>query len=335
MFTHIILIVLLLPCAWCAGQNYCQPAPQLQADLQKAATSPAKDRTDFDHNVAAFRSLRQQYSQDVFAHERYQDAVQEYGIEGHLRALVEEYQIFQVQNPEDWKYQYLFDRALIGRNTPSAITGLSEIAKDHPEFAPAHRSLAEIYSSEAFRNSDKEQTERERLQALCPGTIMTSRPYPLPEPSALMAEAERLVTNSGNPAEIMQLTNDAIRADEWRLQRIRPFDWYSAGYKKQQQNDLQIEYWRAWELQVRSYWKAGRFAEADKLVKKMEERAAFLHNEADLVRWDALEILVRLYEEGKQRVPASQKLDAMRQLLTQHPDLKRTVQVEELQRNLP
>jgi len=327
-------ILFLISAAWCLPQNFCGPTPEIQTKLKKASSEIGPDPTDFERNVAPYRALRRQVSQDLFVQESYQNAVQQHGIEGHLRTLIEEYQTLQTEHAEDWKYQYLFSRALVGRNTPSAIQGISQIAREHPEFAPAHRSLAEIYGSEAFADPAKEEIEHNRFLALCPGSTVTKRPYPLPDPSTLVAEAEHQLEEAADPTKVVQMAKNGIRADEWRLQRIRPFDWYSVKYKKQQQLELQIEYWRMWTLEVRVYRKAQQLEKADELLKEMEQRSTFLLNEPDTVQWSALSNLARLYEEGKQKDIASQKLEAMRQLLAKHPDSNRTAQLETLQREL-
>lgn len=331
--------VLLLSSSWGLAASVCKPVPKIDAELKHATASGVQDRADFDPNVAPFRVLRERYPQDLFVHERYQDAIEQYGIEGHLRKLIEEYQALLSEHENDVMYQFLFRRALIGRNTPSAIEGMSEILQAHPDFAPAHGALAEIYASPAFRDAEKENVERERLQELCPGYSLRVRPDPLPDPSPLVEQAEHLLTDDGDPKQALQLANDSLRADEWRLQRVRPFDWYSVDYKKQQQTELQAKYWRVWSLEVRAYRKAQQSSKADELLKRMEERATALRNDtdhpnADLAQWDALATLARLYAEGDQKDLAEQKLDAMRQLLVKHPDISRASQVEDLQKTI-
>ena len=54
------------------------------------------------------------------------------------------------------------------------------------------------------------------------------------------------------------MAEQGIRDDEWRLQRIRPFDWYTVDYKRQTQRELQAKYWRLWSIEVRCYRRAGR-----------------------------------------------------------------------------
>ncbi len=139
--------------------------------------------SDFDRALAPLLALRRQHPNDLWVNLRYQDAVQQYGIEGHLRKLTEEYQVLSMQHPDEVTYGYLYARSLMGRNTSSAIQQMTEIITGHPDFAPAHASLAEIYSSTAFHDESREKTERERLLALCPGYSLQQRPAGLPDPS--------------------------------------------------------------------------------------------------------------------------------------------------------
>ena len=173
--------------AWSAE---CNLSPEIRSELAKASNLTALP-SDFDSNVAPLLALRQRHPDDLLVHELYQDAVQRYGIEGHLRKLTEDYQILSMQHPDDLTYDYLYARSLMGRNTPAAIREITKLLEGHPNFAPGHRTLAEIYSAAAFRNDDKEKTEREHFLALCPGAILQQRPGPLPEPSPLVDQAER------------------------------------------------------------------------------------------------------------------------------------------------
>jgi len=338
MCYRIILIALITSvAAWCAAPGGCAPASQIQAELQKAAATPVKDPTDFDHNMAPFLALRTRYPSDLFVHERYQDAVNQYGIEGHLRALTNEYQDLSLKHPDDLMYRYLYARSLMGRGTASAIQSLSEMAAANPNFASAHRTLAEIYGSETFHDARKEKVEREKFFALCPNqqSALTKRPYPLPDLSPLIERAERLLSmNSVNLDPLAEMALRGIHDDEWRLQRIRPFDWYSVEYKRQSMRELQARYWRVWSLQVRCYRKTGQYQKADDLLAVMDQRANSLLKTANSSYFDVLGRMATLYAEGKQQDKATQKLDQMQQLLTQHPDSGRTATLEHLRKQV-
>jgi hypothetical protein len=314
-----------------SAANACEPAPAIRAELERTSAVVAGP-SDFDKNVAPLLSLRRRHPHDLVVHERYQDAVQRYGIEGHLRKLTEEYQVLSMQHSDELMYSYLYARSLIGRNTASAIRQMMQIVADHPEFAPAHRSLAEIHSSAAFHDQEREKAEREHFLALCPGSGLQARPGVLPEPSPLVDQGERLLAENGDPDRIAAMALQGIRDDEWRLQRIRPFDWYSVDYKRQSQRDLQAKYWRVWSIQVHCYRRAGRPEKASELLAMMDQRARLLQNDSGPAYWDALSMVARLYAEANQTESATQKLNSMQQFLAVHPDPQRSDQLEDLRK---
>ena len=279
--------------AWAGKSALCEPAADIRGELEKA-TLPIASAEAFERNIAPLQALRSRSPGDLFVHERYQDAVQQYGIEGHLRQLTEEYQALTLEHPGELMYVYLFARSMIGRNTPSAIERLNEILGKNPDFAPAHRELAEIYASEPFRDSAKEKIEQEKFLSACPGSLLARRPAPLPDPSPLIGRAEQMLAQNGNPEAVAAMALEGLGADEWRLQRIRPHDWYSVDYKRRSQRELQAEYWRVWSLQVRCYRKANQAEKAAELLRLMEQRAAMLP-QSDPNYPEALAILARLH----------------------------------------
>jgi len=304
IFLRIAVFALLsLANAWAGQLAVCEPSAEVRAALEKAAALSVADPTASDQNIAPFQALRERYPGELFVHERYQDAVQQYGIEGHLRELTENYQALALEH-SGVIYRYLFARSTIGRSTVSAIQQMNDIVAEHPEFAPAHRALAEIYGSETFHNAGKEKIEWEQFSSLCPGTALARRPAPLPEPSPLIERAEKLLLQDGaDPSRAAAMAIEGLRADEWRLQRIRPFDWYSVEYKRQNQRHLQTEYWRVWGLQVRCYRKAHQMEKAAELLRTIEQRAARLRS-SDPSYSDALDILARLHAEGGEKAQA-------------------------------
>jgi hypothetical protein len=313
------------------GARFCGPRPEILAELENAAAIRISDRSAFDQNVAAFQALRERYPNDLFVHESYQNAVQRLGIEGHLRGLTDDYQTLAAEHPGELMYRYLYARSLIGRGTYPAIQEMNEILAGKPEFAPARRMLAGIYSSEAFRDVAKEKLEREKFLSLCPGYVVAAYPILAPDTSPLIDQAERLLAEGGDPDHVAALAQQGLNDDEWRLQRIRPFDWYSVGYKIQNQRQLQAEYWRVWSLQVRCYRKAGKAEKATELLATMSERAAQTRMMPGNAYWDALGLLAGLYAEGNQRQQAEEKIDAMRKIVAERPDSVRASQIANLE----
>jgi hypothetical protein len=327
-----LLLVALMSAATAQGAQagLCGPAPEIRAELQKASESTVVDPTAFDTNVAPFLAVLQRHRDDIFVNERYEEAVQQYGVEGYLRALTEEYQSLSGQHPGDLTYHYLFVRSLIGRNTPSAIRELSEIATENPDFAPVHGALAAIYASDAFHDAAKEKTETERFEALCPGASLPSLVPALPPISPQFAEAELMFEQNGDAAKIVAMAEQSLHDDEWRLQRVRPFDWYTVDYKRQTQREMQAEYWKVWSLEVRSWRKAGNIQKADALLAQMDQRSMMLHKNTDPVYWLALSTITRLYAEGNQKIRARTRFDELKQFLAEHPDADHATQLKQL-----
>ena len=306
MFLRLVVFALLGSATTWAGQSAaCEPPAEIRAQLDKAAAVPVADLVAFDKNVAPFAALRSKHAADLFVQERYQDAVQQYGIEGHLRQLSEEYQNLALAHPGELMYRYLAARSLMGRGTASAIQQMNDILSEYPEFAPAHRALAEIYGAEMFRDPGKEKIERERFLALCPQSVIERRPTPLPDRTPLIDRAEQMLANGGDPDAAASMALDGLRADEWRLQRIRPFDWYSVEFKRQNQRELQAEYWRVWGVQVRCYRKAQHPEKAAELLAMMEQRATLLRS-SDPNYSTALAILARLHAESGHKAQENQ-----------------------------
>jgi pentatricopeptide repeat protein len=86
----------------------------------------------------------------------------------------------------------------------------------------------------------------------------------------LVDQAESLLTQYADPIRVAAIAEQGVRDDEWRLQRIRPFDWYTVDYKRQAQRDLQAKYWRMWSIEVRCYRHAGQPEKAAELLAVME-----------------------------------------------------------------
>ena len=285
-----------------AQSSFCQPSTEVQPELNHA-TALLTSTDSFDQRVVPLQMVRARHPQDLFVHEAYQDWVQQYGIEGHLRALTSEYQVLAAEHPDDVTYLYLYARSTIGRNTLAAALELAAIADAHPDFAPAHQSLAEIYASETFADPVREKAERERFLQLCPGSTLRKLPPDLPSRSSLLDEAAKLLAGDGDAGQVARLAEQAVRDDEWRLQRIRPFDWYSVEFKHQAQRELQASYWKMWDIEVRCAWKSGQPEKANQLLAQMENRARVLGEKSDPLYATAISTLARLHADGRQSIP--------------------------------
>ena len=286
-----MLVALALEC-----HAACGPTPGVEAELQKAAELAAAVADPFGawDKAAPFLAVRDRYPDNLFAHERYQDAVNEYGIEGHLRLLHKNYQELDFKHSGDPMYHYLYLRTLAGRSTLGAIQGLNDLLAGHPDFAPAHRTLAEIYSTGMFRDAEKEKSERELYLSVCPGGKFTRWPPPIPDPSPWIGQAERALGEGVDPESVVAMTIQGLKELEWRSQRIRAFDWYTLDFKRQDARELREHYWDAWAVQVRCYRMAGKIENGKQLLSMMKRRAELLANTPGPEYRIAIETLARL-----------------------------------------
>jgi hypothetical protein len=284
-----------------AQADLCAPAPEIQEEIAQTSSAAIGSST-VEQVQAALRVLRDRYPDNLFVHLRYQDAINERGIEGRLRELHDEYLSFRDNHSSDLMYQYLYARVLAGRNTSRAIRGLEALIASHPDYAPAHRALAQIYASAAFGNRQKEQLERAKFKELCPGVAIERWPAPTPPKGALWARAESLLNRRRSDPAVPDLVSQALQVDESRLQRIRPYDWYTPEFKKQVREEVQLEYWRGWRILVQHFWKTQQADKAEQLLAEMQDRLARLRKEpASQVYWTGATSLLKLYSQGTSR----------------------------------
>jgi pentatricopeptide repeat protein len=319
---------------WQGQPLSCEPAAEIRSELEKAGAANATGPNAINTILPPLAALRDRYPNDLFVHEAYQNAVLNYGVQGYLKNLTKEYRALYTKHPDDPLYHYLYLHSLLGRGTRVATAGLHQMAAQYPNFSSAIKTLAQIYATGVFRDAEKERSALERLADLCPGQHILPKLDALPDKSALLGQAERVLAENGDPDRVISLANQALVDDEWRNQRISLFDWYSIDYKRESLRELRMEYLRAWAIQVRCYRKAGRPEKASEVLRQMEPGVAAIRGETDPAYWDALEMLASLYLDGKQVDLASQTLDRMHQLLVEHPDPDRASALGRLRKAL-
>src|SRR5260370_29057485 len=71
----------------------CKASPEIAAEFQDAAAASAAVTDPFGalKKAKPFLALCYRHPDDLFVHERYQDAMHDNGIEGHLRLLTKQY----------------------------------------------------------------------------------------------------------------------------------------------------------------------------------------------------------------------------------------------------
>jgi hypothetical protein len=313
--------------AYSAQGPRCHASAEVLQELGKVALLSALENATVEQVIEPLRSLRDRFPNDLFVHLRYQDAINERGVEGHLKEMFEEYLLLKMKHPDDPFYLYLYGRALEGRITPQAISTLEEVLKLDPRFAQAHLTLAEIYGSARFRDRKREKMERSKFKEACPDGVFPVRPSPLPQPGDF-SRAEQLLGQDDSKERVEELVYQALQQDAWRLQRIRSFDWYTVEEKKQVAFEAQLAQWRGWILLVRHYRALQQDSKAEQLLTEMQDR--FLRIRGDRnpdLFWAAATALVQLLAEEKQIEKVRETLKQMEQFLAAVPNRKRSAEL--------
>ena len=233
-----------LSCGVRLRQRPCGPSPEIRAQLEKITvivSSAFRFRSGPGPPCRPTPKLIRMISGSTNAIRMRSNSI---GIEGHLRKLTEEYQVLSMQHSGDLMYSYLYSRSLMGRNTSAAAQQMTEIAADHPDFAPGAWFVGGNLRSSGFPRREQRESPSATLSALCPGSEHAGATCRVPDPKSLIDQAESLLAQNAAPGRIAPWQSRAVRDDEWRLQRIRPFDWYTVDYKRQAQRELQAKYWR-------------------------------------------------------------------------------------------
>lgn len=86
-------------------------------------------------------------------------------------SLAAEFQEKLAKHPDDPRYMYLYARALVGKDTPSAIQSLQKAIALEPKLPWTYLALTEIYSSAAFRDVAKVAENLRAYHRACPANL--------------------------------------------------------------------------------------------------------------------------------------------------------------------
>ncbi len=328
---HLACLVVLVVAPSVSAATLCEPTPEIERAIGEVL-APLPQDAPLEDRLEALRTLRTRFERDLFVHLRYQDEVFERGIEGQLREMLEEYLLLRAGHEGDAFYLYLAGRAFEGRGTKRAVAMMEQVLAIDPDFAPAHRTLAEIYGSKAFRDPRKERDARRKLAAACPTSVIARRPAPLPPQSTFFTRLRESRLTPEQEAAIPAEVQKALLQDEWRALRIRLFDWYEPPEQRRTLHAMQAEYWQAWSVLVRHYRRTGRQDEADKLLAEMEGRLLRLQRSRRGTTFPlAARTVLGLYAEGKQPENLRAVLARLKRSLDEHPDPKRASELAKVQ----
>ena len=148
-----ILVIALFPYA-ARGQapvDACEAPGPIQALSPDRHTGIKLSEADRNDKIAKIREAMAQSPDDLFLN-RWLIELQPKPQTGNLAA---EFQEKLARRPDDPRYVYLYARALVGKDTPSAIQFLQKATVREPKLPWTYLALTEIYSSAAFRDATK------------------------------------------------------------------------------------------------------------------------------------------------------------------------------------
>ncbi len=145
----------------------CDPAAPIQALSPDRHTGINLSESGRSGKIARIREAMTQSPDDLFLN-RWLIELQPKPQTGSLAA---EFQEKLARHQDDPRYMYLYGRALVGKDTPSAIQSLQKAITWEPKLPWTYLALAELYSSAAFRDAAKVAENLRAYHKACPANL--------------------------------------------------------------------------------------------------------------------------------------------------------------------
>jgi hypothetical protein len=147
--------------------------------------------------------------------------------------------------------------------------------------------------------------------------------------------AEQLLGKDDSKERVVELVNQALQQDAWRMHRIRPFDWYATEQKKQVALETRLAQWRGWGILVRHYRALHEDSKAQQLLAETQDRLDRIKAEQDpQLFWTGAATVVELCATGGEWGKARQLLGRMERELKAKPDRKRSAELTQIKARL-
>ncbi len=172
----------------------CEASPEVKQALQNLPD--ASDRTARINNL---RALLERFPDDLFVHQRYQDAAM-YPAASDRDAIIAEYRALAERHPGSTLYDYLAVRPQIGVKTKELIPRFEKLTSAVPS---AYLNLVNIYQSPNFKDPKKARENLEGFMKACPSSIRAFAYLRSMEPSDFLRQSterlRRLLTETNDP----------------------------------------------------------------------------------------------------------------------------------------
>jgi thiol-disulfide isomerase/thioredoxin len=145
----------------------CEPSAAIQALSPDRYTGINLSESDRNDKIAKIREAISQSSDDLFLN-RWLIELQP---KPQIGSLAAEFQGKLAKHPDDPRYRYLHARALVGKDTSSAIKSLQQVIAREPKLPWTYFAFTEIYSSAAFRDTAKVAEYLRAYHKVCPANL--------------------------------------------------------------------------------------------------------------------------------------------------------------------
>jgi thiol-disulfide isomerase/thioredoxin len=189
------------------GAVGCEPSPETRRELKRldAETERLSGAKLRAKEVTRLEELLKRQPDDVFLHMRYQESAP-----GRTAAerneVIERYKRLADSHAGNREYLYLYAAAVVGTNTPEAISRLKQILSGNGNYPLAHLELAKIYQWGKFADRPAMYTQLNAFYDACPASLNHSAMF--------------LLLRSGAPDMVLKYSGE-LRA---RLERERSPD---------------------------------------------------------------------------------------------------------------
>ena len=216
-----VLVLSLLACAAHAQTpvEACDPPAAIQALSPERHSGVNLSESDRVAKIAKIREAKAQSPDDLFLN-RWLIELQPKPQTGVLTA---EFQEKLAHHPDDPRFLYLHARALVGKDTPSAIQSPQKANAQEPRLAWPYLALAEIHSRAAFHDPAKVAEYLRGYHQACPANLEAfAHLNVIDDPRALRELAAALRAQLQTATHPWQLRYySTLWAAEWR----RPPSW--------------------------------------------------------------------------------------------------------------
>jgi peroxiredoxin len=145
----------------------CRPSAAMEALSPNRYAGMSLSQSDRSDKISKIRGLLAISPDDLFLN-RWLVELQPKPYTGNLAA---EFRAKLADHPDDPRYIYLYARALIGKDTPSAIQFIRQAITRYPKLPWTYLALAEIYSSAAFRDPAQVAANLRAYHQACPANL--------------------------------------------------------------------------------------------------------------------------------------------------------------------